>query len=288
MTTTTTTTNPALSPAPATSPTQATNAHQAPAIVRYTPTAPVGSVGTLRALLQQQTSSLTDFLPAHLTTAQFFKTIMIAANKTPKLLDCTQGTLLESVTRAAELGLSLSGTQGEAYLIPYGKTATLILGYRGLLKLARQSGDISRVEVNVAHENDDLDYCMGTEFRLVFRPCLTGNAGKPIGAYALAQMKDGSFQAEFMTTAEIEKIRAGSIGRNSTPWEEHWDEMAKKTVFRRLAKWLPMSSEKWNVAIEHDNEGYSVSVDRGPAAADAAAARLNAPASPVNEVLFDD
>ena len=56
-------------------------------------------------------------------------------------------------------------------------------------------------------------------------------------------MKDGSLQTEVMTVAEVEKIRQSSKGKNSSPWTQHFDEMGKKTVFRRLSKWLPMQAE---------------------------------------------
>ena len=65
-------------------------------------------------------------------------------------------------------------------------------------------------------------------------------------------MKDGSKQCEVMTVADVEKIRQASRGKNSSPWNQHWNEMAKKTVFRRLCKWLPLASETLDLVSKDD------------------------------------
>jgi len=65
--------------------------------------------------------------------------------------------------------------------------------------------------------------------------------GRVTHVYAVARLKDGGIQREVMTTAEVEKIRKKSRAGQSGPWKEHWDEMAKKTVIRRLVKLLPIS-----------------------------------------------
>lgn len=226
--------------------------------VKYQPNAPIASAKTLQGLLQRQEQSLRDLLPKHVTPERLMKTMMVAVNRTPQLLQCTQSSVLEAIMRSAELGLDVSGTLGEGYLVPFKSQATFIPGYRGLAKLARQSGEVVRIESNVVYEKDFFDFSEGTEFRLTFKRSLEADRGQKLGAYALAELRDGMIQAEWMTVAEVEKIRAGAMSSNSPAWKNHWDEMAKKTVFRRLAKWLPLSGEKWTAAVEIDNADFSV------------------------------
>jgi recombination protein RecT len=239
--------------------------------------APVGDQRNLKAMLEKMSGSMKALLPSHVTPDRLIKTMLVAANRNPDLLLCTQASIVETIQRAAELGLDLSGTLGEAYPVPFNnkirftapngqkqemwvKQCQLIPGYRGLAKLARQSGEIKRIESEVVYQKDEFDYVKGTAFRLVYRPHLQDDRGPALGAYSLAEFKDGGLQADFMTVGEIERIRKISksgadkkTGAPIGPWRDHWPEMAKKTVFRRLAKWLPLSSDKFAQAIEADN-----------------------------------
>lgn len=262
------------------------------AVVRYDALAPIGTKRNLQGLLERQMGALRQVLPRHVTPERLVKTLMVAINRQPELLECTQESVLESVGRAGELGLDLSGTLGEAYLVPFNnkvkirgqevwrKQATFIPGYRGLAKLARQSGEVKRIEANVVYEKDDFDFAQGTEFRLQYRRSLETDRGTKMGAYALVEFKDGGFQADWMTVAEIERIRQRAKSKDSPAWRNDWDEMGKKTVFRRLSKWLPLSGEKWTAVLEADNADYGfddvidigeVSAGNGPNAADLAA-----------------
>lgn len=249
--------------------------------VRYEPTAAIGSAKNLKSLFDQQRDSLAAIMPKHVTPDRLLKTLLVACNRNPDLFQCTQMSVFETISRAGELGLDLSGTLGEAYAVPFNnrikidgqdvwvKQCQLIIGYRGLAKLARQSGEIKRIEAEVVYTNDDFKYRKGTSFALDFAPCLTGPRGEPIGAYALTEFKDGGLQAEFMAVADIEAIRKRSKsgcakdGSATGPWKSDWSEMAKKTVFRRLAKWLPLSADKasaFHTAVETDNEDYGPEV----------------------------
>jgi len=242
-------------------------------MVKYQPLAPVGDAGTLKALLEQMKGSISQALPKHVTPDRIIKTMLVAANRTPDLLSCTQASIIETISRAAELGLDLSGTLGEAYPVPFNnrvgdnwiKQCQLIIGYRGLAKLARQSGDVSYIEAEVVCENDQFDFEKGMNAKCSWKPPLKGERGEPIGAYSLVKLKDGGVQFDFMTTDDIDKIRRRSKSgsdRNGNAigaWKSDWSAMAKKTVFRRLAKWLPLSAEKSELlmqAMEQDSMDY--------------------------------
>jgi hypothetical protein len=87
--------------------------------------------------------------------------------------------------------------------------------------------------------------------------------------YAVAILNDGTKQIEVMHVSEVNEIRdradgyiAFKEGRAKTAiWETYYAEMARKTVLKRITKYLP-KTEKWNSlneAIELDNIEYSAS-----------------------------
>ena len=116
----------------------------------------------------------------------------------------------------------------------------------GLLKKVRQSGDVSKVSARVVHEHDEfaINYGFDDEIKHV-PPPLDKPRGKAIGAYAVAVLADGSRYIEVMSLEDIERVRAVSKSKENQygPWVQWWGEMARKTVFRRLSKWLPMSTD---------------------------------------------
>lgn len=242
----------------------------------YQPLAQIGSSGALKGLLESQRDSIAQALPKHVTPERLIKTLLVAANRTPDLLQCTQASILETVNRAAELGLDLSGTLGEAYPVPFNnkvkidgreewvKQCQLIIGYRGLVKLARQSGEVKRIDADVVCENDEFVFRKGSDAKCEFIPNLKGDRGEVVGAYAYVQFKDGGEQFDFMPYSDIEKVRqrskSGSTrdGQPMGAWKSDWPEMAKKTIFRRVAKWLPLSTEKLVRAMEQDDADYGL------------------------------
>lgn len=231
------------------------------AVVQYNPNAAIGNPVSLKRLLETQKASLLSILPKHVTPERLLKTMLVAVNRVPALLECTQASVLETITRAGELGLDLSGTLGEAYPVPYGKQCQLIIGYRGLAKLARQSGEVATISSDVVCRHDRFTFRKGGNAVCEWEPPLGGERGEVIGAFAHVQFKDGTQQFDYMTLADINAIRARSRSGKSGPWVTDWNEMAKKTVFRRLAKWLPLSAEKFVQALEHDQRIAEMDVE---------------------------
>lgn len=183
-------------------------------------------------------------MPKHLTADRILKTALTAINKTPKLLDCTRESLMLSIMQAAELGLEPGGALGEGYLVPYGNQCQFIPGYRGLISLARRSGQIVSIEAHVVHEKDEFSCTLGLDPTLEHTPAWDeADPGPLTRVYAVAKLKDGGVQFEVMSRAHIEAIRAKSKAGKSGPWVDHFEEMARKTVVRRLFKYLPVSVE---------------------------------------------
>lgn len=208
---------------------------------------------TLKDLLDKATPSLKAVLPKHVTAERLIKVALSATARKPELLACTASSLLQAVFQGAELGLEAGGLLGEGHIVSFGTTATFIIGYRGLVKLARQSGQISNIETRVVHKNDEFEIEYGLNPKLVHKPCTNGDPGEMVFVYAIATFREGEKQVDVMSRAEVEKIRSKSKAGKSGPWSEFFDEMARKTVLRRLCKMLPLSPELAK-ALTNDNQ----------------------------------
>lgn len=211
----------------------------------------------VKALLEKAAPSIAAVLPKHLTVERLTKVALSATARTPALLACSPHSLVRAVMQGAELGLEVGGLLGEAYLVPFKDTIQLIVGYRGLVKLARQSGALTSIEAYTVHARDVFELEYGLEPKLVHKPFLTGDRGDVVAVYAIARFKDGGRQVDVMTAAEVEAVRDRSAAAKSGPWVTDYAEMSKKTVVRRLCKYLPLSPELAR-ALEHE-----VAIDEG-------------------------
>lgn len=190
-------------------------------------------------------------LPNHLTAERLLRIVTTECRKVPQLLACNPESFYGAVLQAAQLGLRPGGALGHCYLLPYGNgkgidgrpNAQLIIGYRGMIDLARRSGQIESINAFLVHEKDEFEVRYGINPTIKHKPCLDMDRGSMTYVYAVAKLKDGGYQFEVMSRAEIEKIKATSKSANSSssPWNNYFEEMAKKTVIRRLFKMLPVS-----------------------------------------------
>jgi recombination protein RecT len=184
-------------------------------------------------------------LPNHLDSGKMLQVVLTAITKTPKLLQCEPPTIAKAVLEASQLGLMPDGVLGHGYLVPYGKTCTFIPGYRGLIDLARRSGQVDSIQARVVKEGDEFDFAYGAEPFLTHRPAqMVGNTpGATLAAYAIAKLKSGEVAFDVMFWNDIQKIRKRSKAGGTGPWVTDTDEMSKKTVLRRLCKYLPLSAD---------------------------------------------
>jgi recombinational DNA repair protein RecT len=113
----------------------------------------------------------------------------------------------------------------------------------GIRQKVRNSGEIATWEANVVHEKDQFDFMLGDEPRIHHVPHKGADRGDIVAAYSIATLRSGEKSREVMWIDEIEAVRAGSRAKDSGPWVTHFGEMAKKTVTKRHAKVLPMSSD---------------------------------------------
>ena len=216
-----------------------------------------GKVNTIGAMLESRKQMIAQVLPRHIKADRLIKVMLMAMNRQPALLNCTPASLFQSLMMAGQLGLEPDGVLGSAYLVPYGTQCTLIPGYRGLIDLARRSGQIKSIEAHLIRKNDKFECAFGLEPTLTHSPVFPGDEeylknDNIIGAYAVAKLVDGGEQFEVMSRAEIDAIRKRSKASGSGPWVTDFGEMARKTVVRRLFKYLPVSIEMAS-ALELDN-----------------------------------
>lgn len=180
-------------------------------------------------------------LPPHVTVDKFLRVAITALQQSPSLLSMDRNSLFASVVSAAQLGLLPDSQLGEAYFVPFKGKVTLVPGYRGLLKLARQ-GDIGFVEAEIICEHDRTTYVLGDDSH--FESLVNWKDRGPIVAvYAIAKYRDGSIASRVvMTKDQVDAIRARSQAANGPAWTDNYEEMAKKTALRRLSKLLPLST----------------------------------------------
>lgn len=187
-------------------------------------------------------------LPRHVTADRWMRTLMTALQKTPKLMECSQGSLFLAMMNLSQTGLEADGHH--AHLIPFANRkegridCQLIIDYKGLIRMIRQSEEIEDIYAEVVYANDHFEIEMGTDKRIVHKPEIYGDRGEFIGAYSVAVITGSPTRSfDWMSKTDVEKIRARSRSANSGPWVTDYAEMAKKTVVRRHAKYLPMTIE---------------------------------------------
>jgi hypothetical protein len=131
-----------------------------------------------------------------------------------------------------------------------------MIDYKGLVEMAYRSGDVLSIHADLICENDIFEYNLG-EIRSHIIDWKAPR-GEAYAVYALARMKSGVVASAVMSKDEIETIRKASPGGNGEIWRKHWGEMAKKTVFKRLSKWLPLSADIRDAAAADDYEEEEV------------------------------
>lgn len=208
---------------------------------------------TIRDMLDKLKPQMAMAMPSHMTPDRMVRIALTELRKNPKLCECDPLSFVASVMLCGQLGLEI-GVLGEAYLVPYKSQCTFILGYKGMIALARRSGEIISLTAHCVYENDAFKYSYGLNEVLEHTPALT-NRGDLIGVYAVAKLKGGGYQFDVLSKEHIDLIKGRSKASSFGPWITDYDEMARKTAIRRLFKYLPASVEMQKaVAFEEQLE----------------------------------
>lgn len=209
---------------------------------------------TINDLFEQMKPAIAQAIPKHLTPDRLLRIATTSIRTNPKLKVCSPESLLGAVMQCAQLGLEPS-ILGHAYLIPYKNKGVdecqFQIGYKGLIELARRTGQISSIMAQAVHQNDEFEYEYGINEKLRHVPA-DGDRGPVVKYYSYAKFKDGGYSFMVMSRQDIVIHRDKfSKAKNFGPWVDHFDEMAKKTVLKSLMKYMPISVE-FQRAVDQD------------------------------------
>jgi recombination protein RecT len=162
-------------------------------------------IGSVKKFFESQKATMAAVLPKHMDAERMLKLALGALRTTPKLMQCRTDSLFGSIVQCAQLGLEPNTPLGHAYLLPFenrqkGITEVqIILGYKGLIDLARRSGQIVSIAAHEVCQKDHFEYEYGLDEKLVHRPAL-GERGPVIAFYAAAKLVGGGYAFEVMST----------------------------------------------------------------------------------------
>lgn len=231
--------------------------------------------------IDANSQALVDLLPDAAAVSRFRRVVIQALMKTPELLECTPESVVRSVFEAAAMGLEPTGAAGGAHLVPYNvkvsknpdryeKQAQLIPDYRGVIRLVtKPPSEVVSLEARAVKEGDEFAYALGTEAFVQHVPSLSPDrsARATTHVYAVARLKNGERIPDVMDRAEVAKIQGRGRGSAFSPWATDWDEMAKKTVIKRIAKNLPVRPEIRSILVREDELGDEPGTSDAPPAA---------------------
>lgn len=186
------------------------------------------------------------------------------------LVQCTRPSLIGGVMEALKMGITIGGPMQESWLLPfrnkqndgtYALEATLIVGYMGYRNIIDRGRAVIDMHPRAVYDGDEFDVDFGSmPTRIRHKPyfLLGAKKGRLLFVYCIARLRGGGVQVEVMPTAEVEEHRNRSRAKDAGPWKTDYDAMALKTVIRKIAKYLPKSSEILGRALDLDEKA-----DRG-------------------------
>jgi recombination protein RecT len=194
----------------------------------------------LTDFLARYRNQIVQILPKHLTPERVLKLIVGELNRSPALMGCSPMSVVNCCLHAASMGLEIRPRS--AYIVPFGKEATLMLDYRAKIELALRSGYVSDMEARLVYAGDDFELSFGIEPKLLHVPRFESE--KIAMGYAIAwSTKARKPHVEVMTYAQIDAIRKRSKMAEGPAWKNHYDQMARKTLIHRLSNYIPQSPE---------------------------------------------
>lgn len=198
---------------------------------------------SLQGLIRTMEPEIKKALPSVITPERFTRMVFTALSSNKKLQACTPESFLGAMMQAAQLGVEPNTPIGQAYLIPYGNQVQFQLGYKGLIDLAYRSGEVQSIQAHEVHEDDTFEYELGLNPKLKHVPAMK-DRGQVILYYAVIKLKNGGEGFEVMSREDVDQFaRAKSKTYKNGPWQTDFDEMAKKTVLKKVLKYAPLKSD---------------------------------------------
>jgi recombination protein RecT len=212
----------------------------------------------LKAQVRKMEAQFQLAMPRGMEAKQLVRDFETVLRATPKLAECDPITVLGALMTCSQLGLR-PGVLGQAWVLPFGGKAQLIIGYKGYASLAQRTASIADITARIIRENDEFDYEFGLNERLVHRPNLLVDRGDPVAYYSVVRTNTGGKYWELMSVREVEEHRdkfamqrkwgtagPGTKGIVTGPWIDHPEAMAKKTVVIKALNLAPAST-----ALQH-------------------------------------
>lgn len=213
---------------------------------------------TMQDYVRSMEGEIKKALPSVITPERFTRILLSAISVNPQLGACTPQSFLGAMMTSAQLGLEVNTPLGQAYVLPYRNKGQLEaqfqLGYKGLIDLAYRSGEVEVIQAHVVYENDHFECEYGLDPKLTHKPA-DKDRGEPIKVYAVFKTKSGGFGFEVMSMDDVRKHAekySKAYGSGFSPWKTNFEEMAKKTVLKRVLKYAPLKSDFVRAAVQDE------------------------------------
>lgn len=204
---------------------------------------------TMQSLITRMQPEIIRALPKHINSDRFTRIALTALRTTPGLAKCEPMSFIGGLLTLAQMGLEANSPLGEAYLLPFNNTkerrtdCQVVIGYKGYLNLLYRSGQVSSVQARVVYANDDFSYRFGLNPDITHIPA-RGDRGPATDYYAVIALKDGGYLFDVMSREEAEAhAKRYSKSVSNGPWSTAFDQMALKTILRRVLRIAPLSAD---------------------------------------------
>ena len=222
---------------------------------------------TMQNYIKAMEGEIKKALPSVITPERFTRMVLSAISVNPKLASCTKASFLGAMMNAAQLGLEPNTPLGQAYILPYMNKGALEaqfqLGYKGLIDLAYRSGEVEVVQAHIVYENDKFECEYGLEPKLTHIPA-DRDRGEPIKVYAMFKTKSGGYGFEVMSMEDV-RLHASKYSKaystSFSPWKTNYEEMAKKTVLKKVLKYAPLKSDFVKAVVQDETVKSDLSED---------------------------
>ena len=220
---------------------------------------------TMQNLIEQMKPAIEAALPSVLTPERFTRICLSALSGNKELQECEPKSFLAAMMTAAQLGVEPNTPLGQAYLIPYRNHGQLEcqfqLGYKGLIDLAYRSGEVTIIQAHTVYQNDVFEYELGLDPKLRHVPA-TSDRGDPIAFYGMFRTKDGGYGFQVMSVEDVRKhAQKYSKSYGNGPWQNNFEEMAKKTVLKKVLKYAPLKTEFVRGIVQDETIKKDISAD---------------------------
>lgn len=203
-------------------------------------------VENFKSQMDAQVAEITKTIPAGMTAERFMGIMQTSVLRDPKLLTADRSSLWLSARQCAQDGLVPDGKEAALVRFWNKKMGCEVVQYFpmvfGIIKRVRNSGDVSGLVAAIVYAGDTFRHWIDDQGEhVIYEASDSSDRTSMTKVFAMAKLKDGTIMVEVMTPAEIERTRSVSRAKDDGPWVNWFEEMAKKTVIRRLAKRLPVS-----------------------------------------------